>query len=70
MAFITNSAKPFGLLDRVADLWDAMKTNYAQKRIYRTTINELSQLSGRELADLGISRANIRSIAYEAAYGE
>jgi uncharacterized protein YjiS (DUF1127 family) len=38
-------------------------------RIYRTTLNELGALSNRELADLGLSRANLRSIAYEAAYG-
>ena len=35
---------------------------------YRATVNELQSLSNRELADLGISRASISSIAYEHAY--
>ncbi len=42
---------------------------YAKYKVYRATINELSQLSGRELNDLGISRSMIKSIAIEAAYG-
>lgn len=42
---------------------------YARYRTYRTTVAELDQLSDRELRDLGISKANIRSIAYQAAYG-
>ena len=35
---------------------------------FRTTLNELSSLSNRELADLGMSRSGLRSVAYEAAY--
>ncbi len=32
-------------------------------RSYRRTVDELSQLSTRELNDLGISRADIRRVA-------
>lgn len=32
-------------------------------RTYRTTVNELSRLSDRELNDIGISRSMIRSVA-------
>lgn len=39
----------------------------AENRAYRRTINELDRLSERELADLGITRANIPGIAYEAS---
>jgi uncharacterized protein YjiS (DUF1127 family) len=35
-------------------------------RLYRTTVSELNQLSDRDLADLGISRGDIRSIARDA----
>lgn len=35
---------------------------------YRETVNELSQLSDRELDDLGISRFQIESIAREHAF--
>lgn len=37
--------------------------NYRNWRRYRETVNELSRLSNRELADLGINRADIYSVA-------
>lgn len=37
--------------------------NYRNWRLYRETVSELNRLSNRELADLGISRADIRSVA-------
>lgn len=40
--------------------------SYNNWRRYRETCNELSRLSQRELADLGISRADIPSIARQA----
>ncbi len=48
-----------------AHLGDAL----ARRRVYRRTLEELRQLSDRELADLGISRLNIADVAREAAYG-
>jgi uncharacterized protein YjiS (DUF1127 family) len=48
-----------------AQLGDAL----ARRRVYRRTLEELRQLSDRELADLGISRMNIADVAREAAYG-
>jgi uncharacterized protein YjiS (DUF1127 family) len=33
------------------------------------TLRELNSLSDRDMADLGIHRAMISEIAYEAAYG-
>jgi uncharacterized protein YjiS (DUF1127 family) len=39
-------------------------------RIYRTTLGELSQLSQRELDDIGIARANIHEVAWSAAVAE
>jgi uncharacterized protein YjiS (DUF1127 family) len=37
--------------------------NYRSWRRYRDTVNELSRLTNRELADLGISRADIANVA-------
>ena len=37
--------------------------NYRNWRRYRQTVAELDRLSNRELADLGISRSEIASIA-------
>jgi len=52
--------------------FDAFRADYAdraaKRRIYNETLNELSKLSDRHLMDLGIARANIKAIAFEAAY--
>lgn len=48
----------------IANLQDAR----ARRAEYRRTVSELQTLSNRELADLGIARSNISSIAYETAY--
>ena len=37
----------------------------ARRRTYRRTVAELSRLTDRELADLGIARSMIRGIALE-----
>jgi uncharacterized protein YjiS (DUF1127 family) len=42
-------------------------TTYRAWRKYRETFKELSQLSNRDLADVGISRSDIPSIARQAA---
>ncbi|MGB3389293.1 MAG: DUF1127 domain-containing protein [Pseudaminobacter sp.] len=40
--------------------------NYRNWRRYRETVTELGRLSNRELADLGISRSEIHSVARRA----
>jgi uncharacterized protein YjiS (DUF1127 family) len=45
----------------------SLKERLARHRRYTRTIKELTFLSDRELADLGIHRADIRRIAREAA---
>lgn len=49
-----------------------LRTNLAERlakyRTYRTTLSELAMLTDRELTDMGLHRANIREIAFEAAY--
>ncbi|AMS42282.1 DUF1127 domain-containing protein [Aminobacter sp. NyZ550] len=39
---------------------------YRNWRAYRETVNELGRLSNRQLADLGINRGEIQSIARRA----
>lgn len=59
-----------GFMDRVAVLKDAVVTALQQRRIYGQTVAELNSLTDRELADLGINRANIAEIAHQAAFGK
>ncbi len=58
-----------GLVGRVAGMAAGLRDNWRRYRVYRETLRELNALGDRELADLGIHRANIGSVATEAAYG-
>ena len=43
---------------------------YKKHSIYKTTYNELSRLSDKELYDLGIDRSEIEIVARGVTYGE
>ena len=60
-----------------AGLFSALRTavarlaeRRAKYRMYRETLAELSGLSNRELADLGLHRSMLTRVAYQAAYGD
>lgn len=44
-------------------MFDAMRQKYSNWVSYRRAVDELSRLSQRELADLGISRSDIKFVA-------
>ena len=48
-------------------LWSGLSARIEWYRHYRRTMDELSQLSDRDLADMGMHRSLIRDIAREAA---
>lgn len=58
-----------GLFDRAALVLKVLGERRARYRAYRETLSELANLSDRELSDIGIARSQIRSVAYEHAYG-
>lgn len=58
-----------GFLDLIGTAVASVKAALARRAIYVQTLNELNALTDRELADLDISRLNIRDIAATAAYG-
>lgn len=66
MAYVTTTNA--SIIDRLRALIVDFKDRASRARIYRTTMASLNELSGRELADLGIHRSEIKRIAYEAAY--
>lgn len=53
---------------RFAGALGGLNRRFEQYKTYRQTLAELETLSDRELLDLGISRQNLRAIAYQAAY--
>ncbi|WP_298846890.1 DUF1127 domain-containing protein [uncultured Ruegeria sp.] len=57
------SAPAFGF----GALVENAKIRFVRHRMYRQTVSELSALSNRELADLGLHRSMIRRVAMQAA---
>jgi uncharacterized protein YjiS (DUF1127 family) len=53
--------------DRLFNLRDALAHRAAQRKAYRQTFDELTRLSNRDLADMGINRGMIPAIARQAA---
>ncbi len=47
-------------------MFEVLKSRYSTWKRYTRTLQELEALSSRELADLGISRADIPRLAREA----
>lgn len=53
---------------RALGFFGGLARSYGQYRVYKNTLSELQGLSNRELADLGLGRSMLRSVAYKAAY--
>ena len=63
---VAPSANP--VVAYVRSVVSSVQEYLARRAEYKKTVSELQSLSNRELADLGLSRASISSIAYEHAY--
>ncbi|MEP3347877.1 MAG: DUF1127 domain-containing protein [Litoreibacter sp.] len=70
MAFTTSIRTAPTFLEGLVAYKNELAERRAKNRVFRETLNELQALSGRELADLGMSRGSIKAVAYEAAYGK
>ena len=70
MAYVTSRSASPSIMDRATSLVKMVKLSAENRRIYNRTVAELSGLSDRELADLGINRFSIPQIAHEAAYSK
>ncbi|MEH6740679.1 MAG: DUF1127 domain-containing protein [Sulfitobacter sp.] len=57
------SAQP----SRIAAFFDAIALKMRQRKVYNQTFNELSTMTSRDLADLGLSRGDFRRLAQESA---
>ncbi|MCF6445219.1 DUF1127 domain-containing protein [Nereida sp. MMG025] len=66
----TNTQGYSPLVDFLRDAKQTLTTRYTKYRLYRNTLNELGMLSSADLADLGLNRGMIKSVAFEAAYGK
>ncbi len=50
-------------------LFARLRQSFADYRAYLAMHEELDALSDRELADIGLSRPNVRDVAWSAIYG-
>jgi len=48
-------------------LWGLLARQFRRWQVYNRTVNELSGLDDRSLADINVSRSEIRALAREAA---
>lgn len=48
-------------------LWGLLARQIRRWQVYNRTVNELSELDDRSLADINVSRSEIRALAREAA---
>jgi uncharacterized protein YjiS (DUF1127 family) len=72
MAYVNHSSRSIEttwLGQRLVSRWPELGERLALYRKYRTTVEELSNLTDRELADFGMDRGSIRDIAREHVYG-
>ena len=69
MAYVNNTrTAQVSFSDRFAAILKVAKDAMERRRVYNQTLFELKGLSDRDLADLGLARANIADVAREAAY--
>ena len=73
MAYYNEVAQRSDLVERslatLAQFFETAAARHASRRVYKTTLIELSSLSNRELADLGMHRSELKRVAWEPAYG-
>ncbi len=75
MAFFTDTHhRDAGLMERATTAlshWlSGVADTLARRRMARTTFTELSSLGDRDLRDLGLTRADLRRVARDAAEGK
>lgn len=72
MAYVSSTHRPSGwtFLDLVRHPLSNLQRHVQRRRVYVQTLRELTALTDRELADLGLHRLMIPAVAKDAAYGK
>lgn len=66
MAYTTTTNR-HSFIARLQNAASDLVTRFRQYRLYRETYEGLSALTDRELADLGLNRSELRSVARKAS---
>ena len=69
MAYALSNTTPVahGILGKLNEIAAAWQANRDRRAVFARTYNELSALSDRDLADIGIARRDISEIARQEA---
>ncbi|MGB3243146.1 MAG: DUF1127 domain-containing protein [Sulfitobacter sp.] len=69
MAYLNTTITAPGIsgFTRIRAGFEALAARYKQHRLYRETFDGLNALNNRELADLGLSRSELRYVADQAS---
>lgn len=70
MTVVAVPTPSLGLRARLRAHMAARADMAARRGVYRQTLRELEGLTNREMADLGLTRCDIRTLAHEAAFGK
>ncbi len=71
MAYVTSHRTAGSApVDLLGNILSRLQDARARRAIYVRTIRELDSMTDRDLADINVSRLQIRDIAREAAYGK
>ena len=68
MTYITHASNNVNLFTMVSRIGANIMKSISDHRAFLRTRSELENLSTRELADVGITKGDIKRIAHEAAY--
>lgn len=63
LAFVHNTTTEFSITARLRAFVAQASANWAMNREYKRTYTQLSRLTNRELADIGVRRCDIADIA-------
>jgi uncharacterized protein YjiS (DUF1127 family) len=69
MANIAYTARTASPITRLRCLFATVQENWTLHKEYRKTRDELASLTDRELADIGVARADIADLARVHVYG-
>ena len=67
MATVMTAPRSFALWDRANAMVAEWKETRLRRAVYNRTLQELSLLNDRDLADIGISRYDIGAVSLQAA---
>ena len=72
MAIVRQEPRSNGIFNKIVQyttiIYFSLKDRVKKRRAYNTTVRELSKMTDRDLADIGLSRGEIKARAIKSIY--